>query len=575
MLNSFGIAQSGLRAAQAQLESIMNNIANADNVDYAKRVASLSELKPTGEVGSGVELVGIHRAIDLALKDSLQNSTHQNGYATQKSGVLSSVEDVFNELDKKGLSNAIDEFYTALEDYRANPIANESVFVAKATTLSAKFNSMSNDLGDIRDNLFIKADTMMKKVNSIIDQITGINAQIVVSESSDVATGYLLDQRDKLEKELSGYLNIDIHNQDPSDASIYSLSTNGKVLVRGETSSGVFDGVVASWRQQDKFVTDATGANSLENKEALTYVFNNSVEVNIKIGDTYDGQVVDSANIISLFAQKINNNQEIHQHVTAYDGEYVLDTYGNKRDFTSFLIIQSNDTESFRGFIKATDFGGNDEIIEKSKQVSKVGGHSARIAFNGGEIDLSNSALGVLNDNLDINSPNNLLRQYADALDDVAYKMIDLTNGYSFDNGVYKYGTQESFSDSNYKYIGIFDGSSASSMSFRKDVLKSIKSEDLEYLSKTRTHSVDGFSIEEGLNATKKQLATQTQEAITQKENTASVLEVLKSDYAKITGVNKDEEMVNLIKAQAAYQANAKTIQAADDMLQVLLSIKR
>jgi flagellar hook-associated protein 1 FlgK len=41
-----------------------------------------------------------------------------------------------------------------------------------------------------------------------------------------------------------------------------------------------------------------------------------------------------------------------------------------------------------------------------------------------------------------------------------------------------------------------------------------------------------------------------------------------------ISGVNIDEEMTNLIKYQHAYTAAAKLITTADEMMQVLLSLK-
>ena len=41
-----------------------------------------------------------------------------------------------------------------------------------------------------------------------------------------------------------------------------------------------------------------------------------------------------------------------------------------------------------------------------------------------------------------------------------------------------------------------------------------------------------------------------------------------------VSGVSLDEELTNLIKFQRAYQAAAKMIAAADEMLQTLLTIK-
>ena len=49
----------------------------------------------------------------------------------------------------------------------------------------------------------------------------------------------------------------------------------------------------------------------------------------------------------------------------------------------------------------------------------------------------------------------------------------------------------------------------------------------------------------------------------------------LTSSYNELVKVDKDEELLNLVKFQAAYEANAKIITVIDEMLQTLLGLKR
>jgi flagellar hook-associated protein 1 FlgK len=44
---------------------------------------------------------------------------------------------------------------------------------------------------------------------------------------------------------------------------------------------------------------------------------------------------------------------------------------------------------------------------------------------------------------------------------------------------------------------------------------------------------------------------------------------------AQISGISFDEEAVNLVQLQYAYQATAKMISAVDSMLETVLSIRR
>ena len=58
-------------------------------------------------------------------------------------------------------------------------------------------------------------------------------------------------------------------------------------------------------------------------------------------------------------------------------------------------------------------------------------------------------------------------------------------------------------------------------------------------------------------------------------ENQEAVKESLQNSYDKMVKVDKDEEMINLIKFQAAYEANAKIVTVIDEMLQTILGMKR
>ena len=69
-------------------------------------------------------------------------------------------------------------------------------------------------------------------------------------------------------------------------------------------------------------------------------------------------------------------------------------------------------------------------------------------------------------------------------------------------------------------------------------------------------------------------LANTTQTISTKKETTQTVLNSIKNEYYSLSGVNIDEELINLEKFQRGYQANAKVITTINQMLDALLSIK-
>jgi flagellar hook-associated protein 1 FlgK len=53
------------------------------------------------------------------------------------------------------------------------------------------------------------------------------------------------------------------------------------------------------------------------------------------------------------------------------------------------------------------------------------------------------------------------------------------------------------------------------------------------------------------------------------------VHEQLEAHRAEISGVSLDEELVNLLKYQRAFQAASRLIVVADELLQTILTLKR
>ena len=70
-------------------------------------------------------------------------------------------------------------------------------------------------------------------------------------------------------------------------------------------------------------------------------------------------------------------------------------------------------------------------------------------------------------------------------------------------------------------------------------------------------------------------IATQTDAAKTTTEAATTVKESLDAQRSAISGVNVDEEAINLITYQRQYQASARFISVVDDLTQTLLGLVR
>jgi flagellar hook-associated protein 1 len=82
-------------------------------------------------------------------------------------------------------------------------------------------------------------------------------------------------------------------------------------------------------------------------------------------------------------------------------------------------------------------------------------------------------------------------------------------------------------------------------------------------------------TFDDAANALVSQVGHDVQEANSYQHHQADMLAYLDNYRESVSGVNLDEEMVNLIKYQAAYNAAAKMITVGDDMLTTLMNMVR
>jgi flagellar hook-associated protein 1 FlgK len=87
------------------------------------------------------------------------------------------------------------------------------------------------------------------------------------------------------------------------------------------------------------------------------------------------------------------------------------------------------------------------------------------------------------------------------------------------------------------------------------------------------TMNGDTATFDDAANALVGQVGHDVQEATTYQSHQADMLAYLDNYRESVSGVNLDEEMVNLVKYQAAYNAAAKMITVGDEMLNTLMNM--
>jgi flagellar hook-associated protein 1 FlgK len=300
---------------------------------------------------------------------------------------------------------------------------------------------------------------------------------------------------------------------------------------------------------------------------------------------------------------KINANANMKDLVTAYNGDYSIDANGNKITNNSkdnFLRIESKfegTTNKFDGRItiqkydsSATPVLESRESIYKNDSESNKAQSNVYLSINEKEVPIKSGILKAQVENLSSESTTNKFQVYLDKLDAFVQTLSDISDKYiKKSSGEYIYGeaaSDESLGTIN--SIGLFSGSNVKTLKFNKNLVNDLTQNKLDYLASIQwktdlsfegksqfTASSEKSSLLEFYRELKVDISSDKENIDFSQETQSSVKASIQTSYDQLTKVDKDEELLDLMKFQAAYNANAKIITAIDEMIQTLLGLKR
>lgn len=627
MLSTLNVSQTGLNAAKIAVENVSNNIANENTPGYKKRVVQISELEQMDArfAGRGVNVDGTFRITSQYVYDKLISENSKLNYYDKLSNMLGNVESVFKETTDSGFTADLNRYYQSVENLRSNPnsqiyktaVQNQGKILVES--LQNLYTSIEKQQEGEKKELY----SNVEGVNSILKEIGLLNERIQkFGENND-----LLDKRDQLELELSGYVDVSVSR----DSGYYELKIGGETAISGNTNVRTLEVKEEETLQKDKFTlvdssvkpnivydalknnNDATfSPKTYNNGDIVTYKLNNEFEVSVKIGDSIDfdenpltinSEPITFSNLTRALVHKINTNPNMKDLVTAYNGDYSIDANGNKVTKNSqdnFLRIESKDGgigSEFDGRISIEKRDNADptiidarESIYRNESSSTNPESKVYVAIYDREVSVKNGIIRAQIENLSSDSPNNKFQVYLDKLDAFAQTLADISDKYiktGTDNYIYgEAASDESLGE--ITSIGLFSGSSIKTLKFNDSLVNELSQEKLDYLATIQWKedlSYDGkgqnfsvtseASLSEFFRDLRVTISADKESVTFLKDTQAGVKMSIQSSYDQLTKVDKDEEMLDLMKFQAAYTANAKIITAIDEMLQTLLGLKR
>jgi len=215
-MTASAIMSLGVRAMFANyagLQTSGHNIANAGVDGYSRQQVELQtaigQFTGSGFIGKGVDVKSVTRLYDQFLTRESMTARSQSQFDAARLDRLQQLESVFAGGDD-GIGQSTGALLNSMVDLANKPqdMAARSVVLGRAGELASRFSSAAARLDAIQGGVAQDLQASVTHVNEIASQIASVNDRIAASQGGGQPPNDLLDLRDRLLSDLSGYLQV-------------------------------------------------------------------------------------------------------------------------------------------------------------------------------------------------------------------------------------------------------------------------------------------------------------------------------------------------------------------------------
>lgn len=552
-------SKGGMFAQQQYINVTSHNISNANTPGFSRQHIVLQTARPqtiaggVGQIGTGVTVSSIERTRNQFLDFQIRKESSLLGNYGVRQDYLSEIEGIFNEPSDTGISELMSEFFDAWQTLSKNPEKSDArtVVAQKAKALADELNHTYKKLNDTKDNAAKEIQSNLFEVNTILDQLNSINKEIITVTIAGNNPNDLLDSRDLLLDELSTKFGIDTRNQILNGITCKSEDNLNISLIRNKDSDEI-----NKFAYVNKLTKNPDGSYDIEyykngdmtsdkNKVTLTGVTlsddqyenlnNGRVLVTSEDGNVnLTGGALNNDQIFNPSSGRIGGLQSIHEDAESYIEQ--ANTLAKTLAFAvnaihtegipageqyAFFVNSRNNPLDYDG-ITAGNITMNSDIL-KNVMLIQAGASKGSGSTDG---DRALALAGLRDFGLNIDS---------------------IQSGKKKDGSVYDY---KAFVE---EHLGITAEGNV-----------------------PKFNTIDGgVKVEGFFKNTINKLGVQSEEATRIVKNQNTLLKGLLERRLSTSGVSLDEEAINLVQFQHAFQANAKVITTVDQLLDVVIGLVR
>ncbi|HHL39965.1 MAG TPA: flagellar hook-associated protein FlgK [Deltaproteobacteria bacterium] len=539
------IAKTAIQTSQQGLNVTAQNLANVNTPGYTRQqaVQTNAAAVPSGGLyfGTGVTVEAIQRVYDSFVEKQLRDSMSSMEYYGSKGQVVSNLEGVLNDLDGTGLSAVMDDFFNALNDLANDPAAypERVAVISTGTVLADQFVSIDSRARALIDAGNEKLDNLAVKLNSLASDVADLNDKIAAIEVLGTSANDLRDKRTVLLQEMAQIIDIQTVETEQGivDVSVgrgFSLvagRTTQEISTQSDTDNGGIRKILIGGTDISGFISGGSMSGVLE-------------------GVNY---VKDTLEKVDLLAATV-----IKEVNTVHRGGYGLDS-STGSDFFKVMSVTSASRSQNTGGASVT-----------SASITSLGS----LTLQDYEIRFSSAtAYTVVNTSTNsVVTSGTYSSGSAITFDGLSVTITD-QSGTPLAGDVFSVSTTSGAARS--MAVEISDpnkvAAASSSATLPGDNTNALA---LAALRDTAASSLSDSTLADYYQGIISEIGIVVNSADTNYSAQKTIRDQLQLTRDNISGVSVEEESINIIRLQTAYQAAARLVSTADELFRTLINIR-
>ena len=525
------------------------------------------------------------------------------GRYEQKLYYMEQIQNYFkdNGSSVKGFSSVFSQMFSDLDTLRSKPsdktVRNQ--FISSAQSLCTYFNQMSDNLSKLQDDCNEEIRNNVDKINSISEKISLLNKEInQIETGTGVEAGSLRDERANLIDSLSKIVNVSYNETEVQNTNGDNLGgTNFSLYINGEK--------VVEGKDYRKLICESskTKNNQTDNDDLYKiYWEDTKMEFSATAGTA-------GGSLKALFEVRDGDNLENFKGKVTKADSYSLTVENTSIDNIKSLnlpdkdgkITVNNISYSYDSWEAQVDAQGNIKSVTFNLSKDKAIADPEKTVAEGYFLN-AGSAINARGIPYYMTQLNEFVRNFSEMFNQIESKGQNLNGDTppTFFEAITNTAKVYDFSESG-AYSKLPDGQTATinsssntyyrmtaaNFSVNKDVMNDVSlfATATDYVKTDSCDIVDelkklqsektvyrGDKAESFLETIISNVSVDTEKAETYNKLYSNLEQTIANQRTSVSGVDEDEEALNLVKFQNAYNMASKIISVMNQMLDKLIN---